>query len=212
MFAARDNNVDAIKKLIAAGADVNGRNHLGSTPLMWAASAGSIDAVRCLLAAGSEVNARTGQGKTALSLTIEYFSPNHNEQNKNAFVLVVRALIASGANVRSREDIGLTPLLWAAAAENKDFASELIDAGADVNMKGRVRIRVHQYLAVTPLIYSIINGTDQKSETLEAVKLLLERGADVNARDSRGRTALEWAEKGKNDEIVNILRNTGARD
>lgn len=43
MFAARDNNVDLIKKLLAAGADVNGRNVRGSTPLMWAASAGSID-------------------------------------------------------------------------------------------------------------------------------------------------------------------------
>jgi ankyrin repeat protein len=211
MFAARDNNADAIKKLIAAGAAVNAKNALGSTPLMWAASAGSIDAVKCLLAAGAEVNARTRQGKTALSLTIEYFSPNHNEQNKYAFALIVRELIASGANIRSKEDIGLTPLLWAAVAGNRDIAAELIDAGADVNMKSRIRIQVHQYLTVTPLIYSIINCTDEKSGTLEVVKLLLERGANVNARDSKGRTALDWAEEEKDEEIVNILRSTGAR-
>jgi ankyrin repeat protein len=209
MFAARDNNVEAIKTLIAAGADVNAKNAQGSTPLMWAAAAGSTAAVRCLLRTGADVNAKAGHGKTALSLTIEYFSPNHIEQNKGAFVLVVRELLASGAKVDSKEDNGLTPLLWAAAAENADIARELIAAGAGVNGRSRVRITPGTRLAVTPLIYSVINCTDQKSGALETIKLLLEKGADVNATDGRGRTALQWAVERGELEIVAVLKEEG---
>jgi ankyrin repeat protein len=205
MFAARDNNCEVIRKLIEAGADVNGRNPQSATPLMWASSAGSVDAVRCLLAAGAAVNARTLEGKTALSLTIEYFNHNHNESNENDFVRVVSQLITSGANVRASEKSGLTPLLWAAAAGNRLFAAQLIDAGADVNLKSLVKIHPHHYLRVTPLIFAIINSTDEKTGTLAVVKLLIERGADVSARDNKGRTALDWAKQINDDDLVRAL-------
>jgi ankyrin repeat protein len=206
VLAARDNDISAIKMLIDQGVDINIRSARGTTALMVAAAAGSVDAVRFLIAARADVNARAPHGKTALSMTIEYFTPNHSESNKDDFVSVVKELIAAGADIRSKDENGLTPLLWAAAVGNEDMTRVLIDAGAGVNMRTRVRIRPRQYLTVTPLIYSIINCTDEKPGAIGVVRLLLERGADATAKDSRGRTALRWAEKVGDADIINTLR------
>ena len=49
-------------------------------------------------------------------------------------------------------------------------------------------------------------------DSAEAVKLLLEAGADPNAKDSRGRTPLYWAERAGSAEAVKLLRRAGARE
>jgi hypothetical protein len=57
--------------LIKAGADVNGRNHDGSTPLMTAVGFKVFGNVKALLAAGADVNAKANNGQTALSIAVE---------------------------------------------------------------------------------------------------------------------------------------------
>jgi ankyrin repeat protein len=204
--AARDNDTDLITRLISQGLDVNIRSARGVTPLMSAAAAGSIDAARLLLGAGADVNVRAPYGKTALSMTIEYFTPNHNDDNEHGFFMVVKELIAAGADINSREDNGLTPLLWAAAAGNAEFAKDLITAGAKVNLRSRVEIEKGRHLTVTPLIYSVISCTDQTGGYLATIRLLLASGADPRARDSHGRTALQWAVAMELTEVSSALR------
>jgi len=218
LLAARDNDVSKIASLIAQGIDVNASGARGATPLMSAAGAGSVDAVRYLIRAGADPNCRAPHGKTALSMAIEYFTPNHSERNKNDFTIVVRELIAAGAEINVHDDNGLTPLLWASAAENEDIARVLLEAGADVNARSRVRIRPGHYLIVTPLIYAVINSMNDKDGSLALIRLLLERGADVTAKDTHGTTALMWAERlaeqntqpAGETEVVSILRKSGA--
>lgn len=59
MKESRRGHVARIERLVADGADVNGRGKYGYTPLMAAASNGQVEAVRCLLALGADATART---------------------------------------------------------------------------------------------------------------------------------------------------------
>src|SRR5262249_17265040 len=61
MFAARNGNPDAIKRLVAAGGEVNAKENLrGTTALMWAVEQKHPGAVQALIDLGADVSARTG--------------------------------------------------------------------------------------------------------------------------------------------------------
>jgi len=64
--AARTGNIEAVKQAIAAGADVNAKNKLGSTPLHEAAVIGHKEIAELLIAKGADVNAKNMGGETAL--------------------------------------------------------------------------------------------------------------------------------------------------
>ncbi|MCI0336933.1 MAG: ankyrin repeat domain-containing protein [Acidobacteria bacterium] len=56
ILAARKSNVEAVKALLAKGADVNTKTEYGATPLFYACDRGSIEIVKILLNAGADVN------------------------------------------------------------------------------------------------------------------------------------------------------------
>ena len=86
----------AIKQAINDGADVNGEDLQGWTPLFHAARRGDVDVIRVLIEAGAEVNRGKETGFTALfSAVLE----GHSE--------AVRALLAAGAEVFSVQGIEL---------------------------------------------------------------------------------------------------------
>ena len=94
--AVMRNNVEAAKKALANGADVNARGIMATenTPLIHAATAGAKEIVELLIANGAEMNARY-QGKTALLHTATY----HKE--------IVELLIANGAEANAKVESGL---------------------------------------------------------------------------------------------------------
>jgi ankyrin repeat protein len=81
---------------------------------------------------------------------------------------VVRLLVAGGANVNSRTDLGKTPLHLASLKGRAAIVKRLIDAGAGLSESSND--------GLTPL-HEIAIGGDQDSAAL-----LLDRGADVNVR------------------------------
>jgi hypothetical protein len=97
-----DGDVEAVKALLAAGAQVNDASEGGETPLMRATSRGRLEVVRLLLAAGADVNARRADGMTPL-IYAAFFG--HTE--------VVRALIDGGADVEARDRLGMRAVDWA---------------------------------------------------------------------------------------------------
>ncbi len=111
----------------------------------------------------------------------------------------IRRLIREGADVNSKDDDGMTPLMLAASeSKTPEVVSLLIEAGADVNAKDDD--------GMTPLTFAI-----WKSRTPEVVTLLIEAGADVNARDNLGMTPLMLAASvSKTPEIVTLLIEAGA--
>jgi Ankyrin repeats (many copies) len=56
ILAARKSNVEAVKTLLAKGADVNAKTEYGATPLFFACDRGNVEVVQLLLDAGAEIN------------------------------------------------------------------------------------------------------------------------------------------------------------
>jgi len=103
IIAASMDDVDKIRELIKAGADVNerGAGHWHNTAIMEAAMAGRTNAVKELLNLGAEVNLRNDRGQTALMLAVAWGMDNNTN--------VLSILIAHGADVNA-DASGETPL------------------------------------------------------------------------------------------------------
>jgi serine/threonine protein kinase len=124
IIAARNGEIDTVKKLIDGGADVNVKGKMGETPLIRASTAGRTDVIKELLAAGADINARDNEGKTAL---MDLFWWGRTD--------VVKILLAAGADVNARDNDGKTALMYAASYGRADSVKELLAAGADASLK-----------------------------------------------------------------------------
>jgi ankyrin repeat protein len=185
----RPGAAELVKFLIEKGADVR-YGHQGYTVLMAAAASGDRAVIRQLLAGGADVKARNRVGYTALHAAA--LAGNRG---------VVEDLLASGADVNAADTIqGRTPLLWAANTGRADIVRVLLDHGAN--------LRVRESLGgTTPLICA----TGSERGDLGLVNLLIEKGADLDAKDSRGDTALDWARRRGNRDLVEALARKGVR-
>ena len=101
--AAAVGNIEAVKKHLAAGADVNAKNEDGGTPLLRAAWGGHKEIAELLIANGADVNVKSGRTATTPLHLAAY--KGHKE--------VVELVIAKGADVNAKGDAGDTPLDWA---------------------------------------------------------------------------------------------------
>ena len=122
--AAVENNLEAVKQLLAAGADVDakvGGFIRGWTPLHFAARDGYKEIVELLIAEGANVNANNQYG----------YTPLHLATTKEVAAL----LISNGADVNAKIDEGWTSLHSAVANGHKEVVEVLIAKGADVNAK-----------------------------------------------------------------------------
>jgi ankyrin repeat protein/predicted ester cyclase len=115
--ALRANDLGAVMRVLASGADPNETGDRGGTPLMYSTGFSSIDIVTALLAAGARVNAVSDSGSTALMWGAA-------DEEK------VRLLIDRGASVDARGKAGVTPLMVAARHQAVGAMRELIARGA----------------------------------------------------------------------------------
>jgi ankyrin repeat protein len=153
-----------VRRLIDSGADVNMKGWEGDTPLYWAIRDRSVEQAKFLIEKGADVNARDRDGSTPLI-----------EAAVRGTLDLVTLLTERGADVNARTKKGLTPLGAVAyrasvdEAELLQIAEYLMNEGADTNF--------HPHDAgLTPLMHA----AQRKRPKL--VKLLIERGAAVNAR------------------------------
>jgi Ankyrin repeats (3 copies) len=113
---------------------------------------------------------------------------------------VARALIAAGANLEAKNDLGETPLALACKHGHLDSVRILVNAGADINAKDNN--------GKTPLALAI----EGQRENEEVVKVLIQAGADINAQDNVGNTPLMKAIQLRKVAIIKILINESKLD
>jgi ankyrin repeat protein len=159
------------------------KNSEGFTALHYAASYGYIEIADLLLAKNADVDAKTGKGETPLHYAASY---GHKD--------IVELLLSNGVNVDVRDGIGRTPLYDAAASSRIEEVRILL-AEADVNM-GTLRG------------YTALSGAASHGRE-DIVQLLIDKGANVNAADLDGGTAMYWARIRGYDRIQDLLRQHG---
>lgn len=165
-----------LEAFLDRGGAVNARDVRGNTALMLAALYGDEASMQVLLRRGAAVNAANAAGATALMRAAV-------DAGK------VRLLLAHGAEPNARSASGNTPLLLAARpARSHEAVALLLEHGADARATNR--------FGATALMAAAAGGDG------ESIRLLLDRGADPNARPTLdqpgflfggGRSALMWA-------------------
>jgi ankyrin repeat protein len=203
-IAAGSGSSQTVQILLQAGADVNKQNQYGNTALMHAAWYGHTEIAMLLLEAGADVTARDETGNTAFALTGD--------------TEIAQILLHAGADINAQDDYGTTALMRAAGNGNLDIVKFLLQAGAEVNTRdnhGETALMytlTHEVFELSKIPPETIESTAQ--EIVVVIQELIAAGADVNAKDNDGETALmKAAQEGKGLEVIaNALIEAGAEE
>ena len=221
-WAAYWNDVDTADVLMRAGADVNTVNDLGVTPLWLASTYGNHDdatLVTLLLTAGADPNIAHMSGEIPLMAAA-----------RTGRVQAVSALLVHGADVNATEPAhDQTALMWAAANRHPGVVKALIEAGANVQARSRVRqrtvylpsrgasyrlsfdqhlergdIQTREQGGFTPMLFVAQQGD------VESARLLLAAGANANDTAPIGWSVVAVAAFTNHVEVARLLLDEGA--
>ena len=117
--AKSSRHIDEIQTLIEKGADVNTKDSVGWTVLIWMIGTSTTPTIEWLIGKGADINFRTSSGYTPLMRAAEC------GRTKTAEILIEK-----GADVNARDNNGLTALRIADANQNVMTAAVLVQNGA----------------------------------------------------------------------------------
>ena len=230
VFATRANDLESVKVLLAAGADVNQVTGYGWSPLLVATQNRYYKLGAYLLDHGADVNLPNKGMWTPLYLATD----NRNIESGDYPVRkgdmdhldYIKLLLDKGANVNARikdstqtrtvftnqwlDENGATAFLRASQSGDIVLMKLLLTHGADPKIDTVLHVTALHVAAGIGWVEGITYEWSQES-TLEAVKMLLDLGLDTNAQADTGRTALHGAgHKGRPD-VVQALVDHGAK-
>jgi ankyrin len=220
-WAARRDDVDTGRLLIASGAKVDAATRYGVTPIHLAGINGSAAMLETLIRAGADPNAANPGGETVLMTTA-----------RTGRVDAVTLLLDRGATVDAREHVrGQTALMWAVIENHPEVVRLLLARGADIDAQSKIEIPdgttgepqgrsgnigahgpgMYRSRAVpsptgamTPLLYAARDGN------LPMVRLLLDAGAEIDRPSANGTTPLVVAILNNHIELALNLVERGA--
>jgi ankyrin repeat protein len=225
MYAAAVGSVDAVRALLAKGADAKAKNSFDATALMWGVA--NPEKVRLLVDAGADVNARSKQGMTPLLIAannagsaeiVRFLLSKGAKVDSTALIAaagagdldMVRLLAEQGADINAATPSGDTPLHFAASVGNVAMVKLLLGKGANVNAATTDAVKVKKGPValnhLTALMFAAPYGTPV------LVRTLIDAGAKVNARDIRDMTPLMLAVSSETQDpaVVRVLLEKGA--
>ncbi|HWF10955.1 MAG TPA: ankyrin repeat domain-containing protein [Bryobacteraceae bacterium] len=233
LFAARQNDMKSAALLLTAGANINETAQDGTSPILVAVLNGHYTLANFLLVKGADPNLADGKGRAALYAAVDMRNlewstrPAPPEKDPTTELDLIDALIAHGANLNARltkkiplrgqpsfdgrwaNMIGATPFWRAAQSDDVAVMKLLKEKGADVNLATSDH--------TTPLMVAAgVGWSDGQShgsqaEAPEALRLCMEWGGDINAKNDVGYTALHGAAFRGANEVVKLLVEKGAR-
>jgi ankyrin repeat protein len=236
LYAARQGCVECARLLLDAGADIDRADPDGISPLLSALLNAHFDTAKYLLEKGANANKWDWWGRTPLYSAVDFNTiphggrPDRPSLDDTTNLQMIELLLAAGANPNAQLklfppyrslrmdrgadsilDIGTTALLRAARGADVPALNALLAHGALVDLP--------QVSGITPLMAATgtgAGGSDTRGkfrtelDALAAAEVLLQAGAQVNARDERGRTALHAAAAAGYTDIVQLLLEHGA--
>ncbi|HET9271276.1 MAG TPA: ankyrin repeat domain-containing protein [Vicinamibacterales bacterium] len=230
VYAVRGNDLETVKVLLDAGADVNQTTGYGWSPLLVATQNRYYALGKYLLDRGANPNLGNKGDWVPLYLATD----NRNIESGDYPVRkgdmdhldFIKLLLDKGANVNARvkdstetrtvftnqwlDENGATAFLRASQSGDIELMKLLLSKGADPKINTVLNVSPLHVAAGVGWVEGITYEWSPKA-TFEAVKLLIELGLDVNLQADTGRVALHGAaHKGRAD-VIQILADHGAR-
>jgi ankyrin repeat protein len=240
MYAAREGKIDAARLLLDAGANVNEVDKNDISPLFMAISNNHPDMARFLIDKGANINAKDWYGRTPLFAAVEMrnadmhystFKLIQSPEDRKAMLDFIKMLLDKGVdpNIQVTEVPPLRPWMYLLGGSLAwvDFTGQtpflLAALSGDVStmrllLEYKADPKIATYGGTTPLMAAsgvnwVFSQTYDEGEPalLEAVKLCVELGMDVNAKNSMGLTSLMGAANRGSDSIIEYLVSKGAK-
>lgn len=233
LYAAREGCVTCEQALVEGGADLDGTDPDGVTPVIAALLNFRYDAAAYLIEAGADVDKWDWWGRTPLYAAVDMIRiPDSKRmevpwEDEHTGPDIVRMLLDRGADPnlalkltplprntaydRGRDDrvltTGATPLLRAAYGGEAEAAEMLLAHGALPDLANR--------LGMTPLLAAAGDGGTRgprktEATVIETMRALLAAGSDINQTDFAGQTALHRAAQLGWNDVVRFLGEAGA--
>lgn len=236
LYATREGHVEVTRLLLDAGAALEKADANDVTPLLMALINGQLAVGDLLLERGANVNASDWYGQTPLFAAVDWRNleipgpDTDNGVDRAACLEMIRKLLARGADVNARtreyppqrrwvtrlgslswvDFTGQTAFVRAALSGDVAVMRLLLAHGADASIAtdgGTTAL-----MAAAGVNWTVAQTFDEGPEALlEAVKLCVEQGNDVNAVNAMGLQAVHGAANRGSNDIVRFLASRGAQ-
>ena len=230
VYAARTDDLESVKILLAAGADVNQTTGYGWSPLLVATQNRHYKLAAYLLDHGANPDLANNGGWTPLYLATD----NRNIENGDYPVRkadmdhldFIKLLLDKGVDVNNRvkegtetrtvftnqwlDERGATAFLRASQSGDLVLMKALLAHGANPRIPTELNVTALQVAAGIGWVEGVTTEWSE-AENLEAVKLLLDLGVDPNVQAETGRTALHGAAHKGRTAVIQLLVDAGAR-